>query len=487
MLKSKIVRDTSFTTIASYLTRFIGLVRGFIVAKLLDPSLYGYFSGLSLIFLYNSQAHLGILHGLNRNLSITKGAGEVGLYDDVKNNGISAIIFLSVIFAALIFTYSFIADHSYSVELKWGIRVYAVLSVMFHMEYVSHSLLRVEHRFREIVLSKLLFSSTNLLFMMVLAYYFRFYGVLIAFLVSLFLQNLYLFFVTKVNLKLSFNLSVIKMLFFTGAPIAFSFLIDIILNTIDRLMIAAFLTSSELGFYGIGLTFSSELILQLPNTISYVVFPRLLEKYGKYKNYNCLFSLFKASTIAIALFMALVIGILFVSIDYLIIYLLPRYVEAIDVVRILVFSSYFISINQIAVRILITTGETRKLIVFQIVAIVTNFILNYFGIKSGFGINGIAVATGVSYFIYSVCVTHYTLEKFHKRFIFSLKEQIVLYIPLFYICLMLIMISQFSIIETTVTGNIKTDVYACSIKILFLLIMYSPVILFNCKKLKLQL
>jgi len=487
MLKNKIIRDTSSTTIASYLTKFIGLFRGFIVAKLLDPSSYGYFSGLSLIFLYNSQAHLGILHGLNRKLSLSKGAGQLETYDELKNNGITAIVFLSFLFAGIIFAYSFWVDDAYSSELKWGFRFYAVLSVMFHLQYILHSLLRVEHRFKEIAKSNLLFSLSNLVLVLGLAYYFRFYGVLIAFLMSLFLQDYYLYYVNKVNVKFQFNIPVVKELLLIGAPISFAYLIDVILNSIDRLMIAIFLTSKELGFYGIGLTLSSEFLLQLPNSISYVIYPRLLEKFGKYKNYNALLDLFQTSSAVVACVMSIVVGVLFIAVDYLIPYLLPRYVDAIPVAKILIFSSYFISINQIAVRVMITTGKTNKLVQFQVIVILLNVLLNYFMIKNGFGINGVAVATAVSYFVYSICVTHYTLGKFFNRFLSSIKEQVLLYLPLIYVCFLLGMILRFNFSESMITHNFLFDFFSCSFKISLLIILYAPVIFINFKKIKAHL
>ncbi|MDW7774294.1 MAG: oligosaccharide flippase family protein [Desulfobulbaceae bacterium] len=485
MWKNKLIRDTSLTTLSSYSIKFIALLRGFIVARILDPSLYGYFSGLSLILLYNSQAHLGILHGLNRNLSLTKGAAQNKSFVQLKNNGITAILFLSLFFAGLIILYSFLFQEKYSNDLIWGFRVYAVLSVLFHFQYIYHSLLRVDHKFREIIISNFLFSITNFFLVLVFAYYFKFYGVLISFLISLSLQGMYLYYITNLDFKFSFNINVIKNLFLDGAPISFIYFIDVILNSIDRIMIAIFMTSRELGFYGIGLALSSEFLLQIPNSISYVIYPRLLENFGKYNSYDNIRDLFENFSTFISFIMSIIVGLLFILVDYLIPYILPRYTEAIPVAKILIFSTYFISVNQLAIRVIITTKKTFRLAQFQIIIIILNISLNYYAIKYNLGIEGIALATAFSYFIFSICITHYTLEKFYLSFINSIKEQIKLYFPLFYIVLSLFLISYFSISEPEVTKNLKYDLISFFIKTSSLLLLFSPFILINIKKLRL--
>ena len=478
MLKSKLIRDASFTTVSQYLTKFIALLRGFLVAKLLDPSMYGYFSGLSLVLLYNSQAHLGILHGLNRNLSLAIGGGKEEEYHDLLNNGITAIAVLSLLFGAVILSSSFIASIAINNELKWGLRVYAALSVLFHFEYIIHSLLRVQHRFKEIAYSKLLFSFSNLVSVVILTYFFGFYGVLISFLISLILQNIYLSSVMQLKFRFSLDCKVLKKLIIIGAPISFAYLIDVILNSADRLMIAAFLSPRDLGLYGIALTFSTELILLLPNTISYVVYPRILEQYGKFRNYHSLIGLFHSSTLTISVLISMLIGIVSIAVEYFLAYFLDQYIQSLPVVRVLLFSTYFISINQIAVRILIATKKTKALIVFQLIAIFINVFCNYLMIMGGYGIVGISVATAISYFLYSTLVTHFTIEKLYSNIYLSIKEHVKVYAPFFYIIFLLIIIEKGYIFTSSVTYVFIDDLVSCISKILFICASFCPLIYF---------
>lgn len=479
MFKNKLISDTLITTGTSFLIRFITFIRGFIVARLLDPSLYGYFSGLSLIFLYNAQGHLGILHGMNRSLSISKGAKSHQSFDEVKNNGVSAIAILSLIISGGILLYSFVKADVYSTYVIWGIRIYAIVGVLYHMEYVYHSLFRVDHRFKEINISRLIFASSNIILVVLLIYLFGFYGVLFALLGAVAIQNTYLFVKGKFKFKLVLNPDLIKDLLKTGAPISFAYLTTVILNSVDRIMIIRFLSSAELGFYAIGLTLSAEFLLRIPDAISYVIYPRILEEYGKSGDTRSLLHLFRAPSVVLGCVMAVAIGLLFLSIDYLIIYLLPNYIPAIEVTRILIFSVYFVSINQIAVRVIITTKRTKALILFQVMAIFLNTIANYIAIQRGMGIRGVALATALSYFVYSFSVTHYALKKLHGKLLTALKEQCKLYLPLIYCSIALILLSHVPYLNSVISKYLLRDAIMVGFRIMTFLLILSPFLFYH--------
>lgn len=484
MTKNSTVSNISFTVLTRFGNRFVSFARGFIVARLLDPSMYGYFSGLSLIFLYNSQAHLGILHGLNRSLSISKGQKNTHSLEETKNAGITAIAFLALLFGGLVFSYSFVASEKYSAPLIWGIRIYGIMSVLFHIEYVYHSLLRVDYRFKEINLSKVVFTFSNLIFVIIFALIWGYYGVLVAFFLALVIEIIYLAKVGKFQIGFSLKKKTVVYLIKIGAPISFVYLFDVIFNTIDRLMIARYLSPAELGFYGIGLTFSSELLFRLIDSVSYVIYPKILEKYGEKNDLSSLKEIFYKSTMAIACLLSIAICILFVSVNYLLFYLLPSYLPAVLVTKILIFSVYFLSINQIAVRIIFASGRPNILIVFQICAIIVNILANYLLIKNGMGIKGVALASALSYFLYSACVTHYTLEKLYNNVFTAIKEQFMLYVPLIYGVFLLICAQYFSSSIQPVTGQLARDsIYIIIVNVL-LLTCFAPLIIYCLKKLK---
>ncbi|MFX0126065.1 MAG: oligosaccharide flippase family protein [Candidatus Hodarchaeota archaeon] len=477
-MKNKLIFDTTTTMATNFTNRFILFLRGFIVARLLDPTLYGYFSGLGLIFLYNAQAHLGILHGMNRSLSIAKGAKDSRRFEETKNNGISAITILSLIISIAIIVYSIIKAHCYPRYIIWGMRIYAVVALMHHFEYIYHSLLRVDHRFKEINISRLIFTASNLILVVVLIYFFGFYGVLISLLTAIIFQNAYLFIKGNLTFKFTINTGILKDLLRIGAPISFAYLINVILNSIDRIMIIRFLDASQLGFYGIALAFSTELLLRIPNTISYVIYPRILQKYGESGNTNSLINLFQAPSIFIACVMVTAIGLLFLTIEYIITYLLPNYIPAILVTKILIFAVYFISINQIAVRIMITTKCTKALISFQLVAIMLNIIVNYLVIRKGMGITGVALATAFSYSFYSFGVTYYTLNKLYNNFLLSMKEQCRLYVPIIYCSMVLFVLSKIPHLNPVISEYFFHDIMVVALNMLTFSIMMSPFILY---------
>ncbi|MDA8165868.1 MAG: oligosaccharide flippase family protein [Desulfobacteraceae bacterium] len=470
VLKNKLISDVTVTTTVFFLNRSISFLRGFVVARLLNPSLYGYFSGLSLIFLYNAQGHLGILHGLNRSLSIARGEKNDGAYESVKNNAITAIAILSVLISAGIILFSILKSGEYDSRIIWGMRVYAVVAAMYHFEYLYHSFLRADHRFREINASRMIFAISNLLLVVVLAKMFSFYGVIAALAASMVLEITFLLYRVRLRPRFALDFSLIKHLIATGAPVSFAFLIEMFMNSVDRLMIIKFLDSEQLGYYGIAATFSLELLLRIPEIITYVIYPRILEKYGQTRNAADLLSYFQAPSIMIGCIMAVIIGLMFLSVDFIISTLLPRYTAAIMVTKILVFSTYFLSINQVAVRIIMTINKTRPLLVLQIAAILCNVILNYITISHGYGINGVAVSTGISLFLYSAAITHTALKMISIGFFESVKKQAGLYLPFGYSLLALLLVEQFR----TVLVSFPYEILTVFFNIFFFVVMISP-------------
>jgi O-antigen/teichoic acid export membrane protein len=179
--------------------------------------------------------------------------------------------------------------------------------------------------------------------------------------------------------------------------------------------------------------------------------------------------------------MSFSIGLLFISTKYLIFYLLPKYVESIFVIKILIFSVYFTSINQIAIRIIFASGRPQILIFLQIFAILINLILNFLFIKKGLGITGVAVATSLAYFFYSICVTHYILSKLYDNFFYSVQKQIKLYLPLIYCIVVLLLINFLPEVDMNITKNFLKDSVILLEKIFIMLIFYSPIAFYLIK------
>lgn len=455
MSHNKIVSDTLFFTFANYCGQFLAMVRGVVVAKFLSPTVYGYFGGLSLIQFYSAQGHLGILHGLNRELSIKKGANDLDGYDEIKNTSFCSILLLAVLLSLGVLLYAQVTDQYYSKYMVWGMRFFGLAIMLQHLEMVYHSILRAEHRINLISISRLLFAFANILLVIILLPFWGFYGVLVALLAASALSCLFL--IGKSRLKFSFqiNRALVISLMKTGLPISFMFLVEVILTSVDRVMIIRYLDTAQLGYYSIAVTIC-EALSRLPNAVVYTYFPKILEKYGETGEIASLKNHFELPSLILGVSVAFFIGIAFLLIGILIANFLPAYREAIVPSKVLLFSVFFMALGQMANRVLIAIKKNRLVIFLQISVIFLSIALNYIFIKSGYGILGVAMGTTISYCLYAIGILSYTFSQFYKIDFQLFKKQFVIYSPIV-VCFLLLRFIQTNFICDPLAKGLLPD------------------------------
>jgi len=474
LFKKKIINDSAFLSAARYLEQFLQFTRGFIIARLLDPTLFGYLSGVRLLLRFTPQMHLGALHGMTRDLSIYKGAVDNNNFEESKNNAISFITIVSAFIVLGIIVYTFFVHDKYTPYTIWGIRVFAIVAFIQQLISICHALLRVEYRFTNISISQIILGISSLALAVILVIWIGFYGAILSFFIAHLLSLAYLLKKIRFNFMFELNKTLIKKLISVGAPISFFYFNSRILGGLDKLMIISFLSVKELGYYAIAFPFF-DLITRIPLSVSYIAYPKMLEAYGSNdSDIKSTQRYFQIPTEINSAIIAIGIGILFFCIKYIFFYLLPRYVEAIIVTKILLLAIFFSGVSMLAVRVLVTQGSFKILFVFQGAAILSNIILNYTSIKMGYGIRGVATATSISYIMYSFLVLHRTLSEFYEGFSNILIHQLRLYWPILYVGLILFSMSSINYFHVDAIRGLRVDMLQLMINLVVFLILTVP-------------
>lgn len=485
LFNKKIVNDTAFLSAAGYLNQFFHFIRGFIIARLLDPTLFGYLSGARLVLLFTTQMHFGALHGMTREFSIYKGMNDNENFKKTKNNGVSLITIFSTFIVVGIILYTFFVQDKYSPYIIWGIRAFATIAFIRQSISICHALLRVDYRFTEINTSRIVQGFSSLVLAVVLVLWFGLYGAFLSSLLASILTFSYLVKRIKIDFKFDLDKKSVKNLLLIGAPISFFYFNAEILNGISRLMIINFLSVKQLGYYAIALPFIN-LINTIPRSVSYILYPKMLETYGSSdKKIKSTQRYFQIPTQLNAVIIAFAVGILFLSIKYVFFYLLPRYTEAVTIVRILSFTTFFYGIRILAIRVLITQKSFKILFIFQVVAILVNIVFNLILMKIGYGIIGVAITTVISYIIYTVLTLHYTLSQFYQGFCRVLLNQLKLYWPIVYVGIILLGMSIINIFNVDVIRGLTIDIYQLAINLfIFSFLTIPSFIIVNIRSIK---
>jgi Na+-driven multidrug efflux pump len=120
---------------------------------------------------------------------------------------------------------------------------------------------------------------------------------------------------------------------------------------------------------------------------------------------------------------------------------------------------------------LITLNKERKILLMQAVSIILAVILNYLFIIKGYGITGIAIATAVSYFFYSLFILISSFKHYTNGFFNYVKLFFKLYIPIFYVAFLLLAFNFFPL-----TGFFIKDFLYVLVKSFLFLIFNIPLI-----------
>jgi O-antigen/teichoic acid export membrane protein len=183
-----------------------------------------------------------------------------------------------------------------------------------------------------------------------------------------------------------------------GAPILIAGQLFLIFMSIDNLLVASILDIRSLGYYALAVSVTTY-VLHLPRSIGSVLAPRMAETYGRTGDELSLRGYAEdvqrlLGHVMVPLFLAAA----FFGVPVLIRHALPEFTPAIPVVRIMAAGSFFIALNNMPVKTMITTGRRAALIGAIIPCLVLNVAGNYVAMAVlNTGIEGAAVATSLSY------------------------------------------------------------------------------------------
>ena len=473
--EKEIIRDTSIFTIARYAAYFFTILTGLVIAKVLGPASFGVYSALMLIVTYSRYSHLGLLPAMTKKVPFYKGKKEYKKARETKNIAFSGamiiILFISLVLIIVSFFIKNLDNHTLN-----SIRIVALVIILQKIFFFYQDHLRVEKRFLMIGKTLLIYSITYFMFITILIMRFKLEGVFFASLIAYCIVIFYILRKERFKFKITIMPRRIVELMKFGFPLLTIGIMSIFLLSIDKLMIIKFMDKVQLGYYSIGIM-AAEIISFTPHSISYVMLPHFLERYGEKEDKLHLKNHLFQPTLIISYLIPVVIGLAFITAPIAIYYILPKYIQGITPIKILVCAAFFMSIITPAITFLITLSKERKMLSLQAISIIIAIILNYLFIINGYGIKGVAIATAITYFFYSTCILIYSFGHYIHRITEFIKLFSKTYAPFLYITLILALSNLIPI-----TGNLSRDISLTLLKLVIFMVFSLPLVWLANKK-----
>ncbi len=402
------MKDVTSISIAIGVSRVCLILTGLFIPNYLGPLKYGILSTLLLILAYSPYLELGLVNGLSREIPYLRGKKQTALTKEYANTTFSFFIGITILAAIGIIGYATYVRRHYVTELVVGAWLYAIIMIIISLLNLYYTILRSENEFSLMSKSQILQSIAYTILALSLVFFIDIYGVFIATLLSNLITFLYVRMRYNAHLRWGFSWQPFKRLLKIGIPMTISAILFVTLTTIDRVVILKFFTTKSLGLYALGRNLGNYILI-IPATIATVFAPRIYEEAGYDKGQQNFFRYLEKPNIIIAGIVAILCGIFYVSLPFGMKLVYPKFIEGLNVAKILVWSTFFISITQISNYIYVAREKQLRSIVIQVIAILITLAVAYLLIKRGYDIEGVAIASLASYIMYAAIHFTYSL------------------------------------------------------------------------------
>ena len=402
----RFIRDSIVYATAQYVYRVLTMARGLIAARLLGPAPYGAWNAIQLVMDYGMLAAAGTFQGLDQTLPPRLVDGDPAIIDRTKRSGLFNVLVLSSLYAGLTLVY-FSFSHGKIVGF-WGLKgvlIAGVCVVLSSLGAYHINLLRAHNNMTAVSGWYLAQGTIGAGLALALLPKLGMWALLDGWLIGTAVASIVTLAAARriapvVPRASRESLSLIR----AGAPM-FLYSSSIILRSLDRAIILKFLDTEDLGYYSLAAT-AMTLLLYLPDSVSFVLYPQLLKRYRAGGDRpEAVRSQVERTYQTLAVMVPALCGIAFLASRDLIVVLLPKFVPGLAAVRLICFGAGGLAFVGLSAIVLMTLQRQKYLVPTALLGSLLGAGLDLVAVRLGYGITGVAFATMIAYVINGVVMT----------------------------------------------------------------------------------
>ena len=394
-LKQRVVKDTMLYTIANYAAMVIGMLVAIATKAILGTVGAGYWAVIKVFSSYGEYSDLGTRNAMIREIPRFMGAGKESEAQKMENSAYAFTILASFVSSAVI---AAIAFYTKDPVLQKGLWICAFLVIATQLYNFSLTLLRTFKKIGCLSFIIVLNMVTVGLFSVAGALWKGILGMAIGVCAATFVSALSAYFFGKMRFRVAWNSKEILRLIKIGFPMVIISYALVTFLSLDTLMIGKMIGIQAVGLYTIGLM-SVQQIGSLGRFSQIILLPHIQERYGRTGSLENTAHLMIRATRVLAHVVPFLIAAVIFFVPVLVHYFIPKFTGGLPSMKILVMGYYFVAVNELSANAAFTADKQRHLIPFLAGVIGIAAILNFTFIRLGYGIEGVAVATSISYFL----------------------------------------------------------------------------------------
>jgi len=400
--RGQIIQDSVRYLFATIAGQGFGLIRSVMMPVLLNPAQLGIWNLMNVVLSYGGNAQLGILEGMNKLVPILRGQGQIAQVASVRDSVFWTNLILAVLATSCVMLASFFVPLSYSKPLQTTAMIVLLLLVFYYL----FSLLRADNRFGLLSMGIMVLSALSTVLVLACGFFAddhllgALIGLACAYGLTVFFWQWrsgyhYSFQMDRTSLRVSFSL---------GAPLIVLGVLSTVFLSVDRWVIAARLEEVQLGYYALGIM-ASNLVSLIPSSVASVLYSRMLERFGANSDPVSLRGLLINPTRAVAVLMAIIVGVAVLVLILVVRFFLPSYTPSVPIMTILIPGAFFYAVASIPGCFVTAINKQHWLMGIQGVCIGLGLSLSITFVFFGWGIVGVAVSTFIVYVIYGLGYT----------------------------------------------------------------------------------
>jgi len=350
------------------------------------------------------------------------------------------------------------------------IRLYAVGAAASHLSAFFYQRCAAHENFRDVSIIETVGAFTGLVLILVLSYFGGLTGAVTAHAVS---ATIVCLLAITLNVRAhgpvapTFNARHILAAVAVGFPISLVWWIFTLQTSVDRVVCASLLGSVRTGYYGIGISLATLLVL-IPRITGRVLYPGVNRAIGQSADTHALHGLVVRPTLALAVLIPLSQAGFLCVLPLILGRFVPQYLPGLRAAQILVLGAFFLGLTRNGANYLIATDRQGTFLRYVIVCLVVNLAVNLVVVHMGYGIEGVAVSTMLAGFLLSTMIWRRVFHGLGRRGTEQLTGLLQLYAP-FVILLAALVLARAWVPQVLSEGGLRAFAYAAGLPALVLL------------------
>lgn len=432
------LKDSYVLFLTSALSALIAFLSGIWLRNILGPEEYGLWLIFSLVLTYGYVMHLGILDSFNRDIPLLTGQKKLKTAAHVRNvvftwmalSGVLSIVAVGVVLC---------------MDLDSSTKTFSIIALLLipiqNMALYHNAIFLTLQEFKGVAMIQFILGCVQYILMTVFSLYLGLLGLFVGVISGNVIAIVYARFRLSFNLTFVLDKPLVKKMMIIGFPITMVTILLSVFTTLDRLIILYFFDSTAVGFYGIT-AFVYQGIMVLPKVLHQVAYPKISYTYGKMKSKKALKRLILNPTVYLSYYSPFLLGVIYLILPSFIEAYMPQYEEGTRSAQIISMGLFFLLWAALFAHYLNVVNKQWLLLKLLIVVVIVNILLNIGFVLYGLYIEGIALATSLSYMIYPLLMMWLCFRDMDLSTKKFLKQAGVIMLPFLFMVVTLFFLSQ---------------------------------------------